>query len=676
MSIFSFHNDLIDGLRGYSIIMVILFHSGIKELKNCFIGVDFTFLLSGYLLTKSSLNKKEKLNISEFYIKRLYRILPCYCIVLFVMVMYRICDGISEIRYLKEYLYSSVCLSNISLSKEKEDYFFAIHSSYLIPYWSLSIEFQFYLLFPLLLSINKVNKIIFKIALISILLLSFIYELYYCYMKESSIYYSFISRIWEFMLGILLSISKMKMNINSEILTLIMIIIPLLNLKMNISIYRLIELFLCMIILKIGERNEKEDVKEDIKDNNTKRNILLNNGIIKWFGKVSYVLYLIHYPILQLQYVLYIKLLIILIICIIIFEGVENKIQKLKISKIQKCIIILLFFLLPLLPQLILYKRFNVINNYYSKSIYNNTDSNSISYFKSNSSSIYRSLPLNIHTLNKPIDYSKLIIYSYDDNFQKNNKIVCRFIYINKFEEIWNNKPIAYLIGDSFALHWVEILNNYCYERNITLVYFQLQSPDIKSYSLEEMMKLIILNDSYYFDIIFISFSTIAQMRNNIYDKFNEYYISLVYKLMKYSDKIFAIEGTPYSHTPGDIKGFSACYVCLFYHQKYCYTVLGYNISFNPKLPSIKHPNYHVIDFFNSQFCYNNICSCVINNEMVYDTILHVNFPITLLFQEEFNEYVDKQLSFKFKIMKEINNETQPIKYYLNGFLNYHQCFW
>lgn len=145
---------------------------------------------------------------------------------------------------------------------------------------------------------------------------------------------------------------------------------------------------------------------------------------------------------------------------------------------------------------------------------------------------------------------------------------------------------------------------------------------------------------------------------------------------MKYSDKIFAIEGTPYSHTPGDIKGFSACYVCLFYHQKYCYTVLGYNISFNPKLPSIKHPNYHVIDFFNSQFCYNNICSCVINNEMVYDTILHVNFPITLLFQEEFNEYVDKQLSFKFKIMKEINNETQPIKYYLNGFLNYHQCFW
>lgn len=673
MSIFSFRNDLIDGIRGYSIIMVILFHSGITGLKNCFIGVDLTFLLSGYLLTKSSLNKNGNQKILDFYIKRLYRIMPSYCLVLFVMVMYRICNGISEVRYLKEYLYNSIYLSNIYWSREKEDYFFAIHSSSLIPYWSLSIEVQFYLLFPLLLSINTANEVIFKITLISIFFLSFIYEIYYSCMKESSIYYSFLGRIWEFMLGMLLSISKMKININSEILTIIMIIIPFLDLKMNISIYRLIELFLCIIILKIGE---KEDTEEDKKDNNTKRNRLLNNEIIRWFGKVSYVLYLIHYPILQLQYVLYVKLIIICIICLIIFEGVENKIQKLKISKTQKCIIILFFFLLPLLPQLILFKRFSIINNYYSISSYNNTDNNNISYFESNTTSLYRSLPLNIHTLNKPIDYSKLIIYSYEENFKRDNKIVCSFINTNKNEEIWNNKPIAYLIGDSFAIHWVEILNNYCYERNITLVYFQLQSPDIKSYSLEEMMKLIILNESYYFDVIFISFSTIAQMRNNIYDKFNEYYISLVYKLMKYSDKILAIEGTPYSHTPGDIKGFSACYLCLFYHQKYCYTILGYNISFNPKLPSIKHPNYHVIDFFNFQFCYNNICSCVIDNEMVYDTILHVNYPITLLFQEEFNEYVDKQLSFKFIIVKEIKNKTQPLKYYLNGFLNYHQCFW
>lgn len=686
MNNLKFRNELIDGLRGYSIILVVLFHLNIKEFHNCFVGVDFTFVLTGYLLTKSSLSNKEDMNLMNYYVKRFYRIFPSYCSVLLIMVIYEIIKGVNEMKYLEEHLYDSVFLSDIYLIKSKEDYFYQIHSSYLIPYWSLSIEIQFYLMFPLLLLLlmKGNNDNLFKIIIIMLLLLSLslIYEIYNNYMKDSSIYYSFCSRIWEFLLGILVSIYKIenkKMNINIDLLTLILLIIPLINIEMNVTLYRVIELLILVMILQNGEENEVEEKeynnnKNDDKNDKRKKSVLLENEIIKWIGKHSYILYLIHYPILQSKYDLSVKLLMMLMICIIMYEEIENRIQRMKICNKKKIIIILLFFFLPLIPLLIINYRFMIKNQIFSSS-YNNNNTNvenninitiPISYFKSSSSSSskYRSIPLHIHTLNKPINYSNVIIYNGSTLGYVLNLEVCNHIKININANELNNQPIAYVIGDSYSKQWMGVIKKYCYERNITLIYTNIQVRYFKQNSIEKLLINKILLYNYHFDMIFISFTTRIVYEFGGFDSMMKILTKLINVVSSFTDEIFVFQGIPFNHVPGSTE-VNICHSCLYERREYCYTILGYNESFNPPFPSLSLPNYHLIDFYNSQFCHNNICSCVINNRMVYDTYFHINPFILRLFNDEFSEYMDNETHFKYKKMREYNiKEKKPIFMY------------
>lgn len=660
-----YFNNSADGIRGITIIFVILFHSNIRYYKQCFIGVDLTFLLSGYLLMKSHMHSDKEYAYYNFYLKRLSHILPAFSLFMLMMFLYHISNGIHELRIIKEYLYSSLFISNIYFKHENEDYFFLVNPSKLLHTWSLSIEIQFYILFSLFIYIYQRNYLIFMIIVSSICINSFLYEIYNIINKETIIYYSLFSRLWEFIIGIIVGMNKQSniITLNTDVLVLLLLLIPFINISINITLFRVIELLLCLIILENGNNILEEESSENKDKKRDSHSIILNNKVLNHIGKLSYILYLIHYPIFRTRYSIYNKLILIYILSVVFYKIIEYSFNKKK-SQNQQTIIMLMLFLLSITPIMIVYIKFNLISSYL---IYNSNNNETNFHSKINISSIpinvlsqYKSLRLDLHSFDNTLNYSNIeyirpndfLRKLFEESFIKEN--------IDEKSEVWNSKPIAYIIGDSYCMQWMGVVKKYCSERNITLVYAQILMKDFLKYSAKEFMKEIIREDmikerNIHFDIIFIAFSLNMKLTLNLEDKYDVQYPILINSLYKYTDEIFAFEGTPHNM----VNSYQCCYFCVYYKQNRCYTILGKNESYAEHYQPIYLSNYHTIDFYEKQFCYNNICSCVINNNIAYDVYVHVNPSVLKLFQNEFDDFIDRTLKSKFKKVKQYNRKDK-----------------
>ena len=149
----------IDGLRAIAVLFVFVFHLNPEILPSGFIGVDLFFVISGYLITGIILNQQESGNWSLriYYIKRIKRIVPLlYVIILFFTVLsYFIFTPKQLVNVAESSFYCVTFLSNIFFYLES-GYFQAINSMNLFLHtWSVSIEMQFYFLYPLLLLFVK-----------------------------------------------------------------------------------------------------------------------------------------------------------------------------------------------------------------------------------------------------------------------------------------------------------------------------------------------------------------------------------------------------------------------------------------------------------------------------------------------------------------------------------------
>ena len=154
------YKSSIDGLRGLAVLFVILFHAKFNYFDGGFLGVDIFFVISGYLITSiilSNINNKNFF-IVDFYIRRIRRIAP---MLLFTMLMCIPLACIIFIPYKLKDFFESIIFSTIFLS----NFLFWYESGYfgdsnflkpLLHTWSLSIEFQFYLFYPLLFIIFKI----------------------------------------------------------------------------------------------------------------------------------------------------------------------------------------------------------------------------------------------------------------------------------------------------------------------------------------------------------------------------------------------------------------------------------------------------------------------------------------------------------------------------------------
>jgi peptidoglycan/LPS O-acetylase OafA/YrhL len=149
----------IEGLRAVAVILVVLYHCRIKWLHGGFEGVDVFFVLSGFLITGLLLKEhdsKKRISILGFYARRTRRILPAAMFVLIVTVLlsyymltFNIYGNVAQ-----DGRWSSVFLANIHFSTFGAQYFnLGAPPSPLTHYWSLAVEEQFYLVWPVLLLI-------------------------------------------------------------------------------------------------------------------------------------------------------------------------------------------------------------------------------------------------------------------------------------------------------------------------------------------------------------------------------------------------------------------------------------------------------------------------------------------------------------------------------------------
>jgi peptidoglycan/LPS O-acetylase OafA/YrhL len=145
----------IDGLRAVAVGMVIVCHAQFTWLKGGFIGVDVFFAISGYVVALTifrSLDQKT-FKLIDFYARRLRRLAPSMYLVLAATLIFCSLYCFPEDAYdvLKNGLLASVFYSNIYLSKQTGHFDPDADRHALLHTWSLSVEQQFYLLFPLLL---------------------------------------------------------------------------------------------------------------------------------------------------------------------------------------------------------------------------------------------------------------------------------------------------------------------------------------------------------------------------------------------------------------------------------------------------------------------------------------------------------------------------------------------
>jgi peptidoglycan/LPS O-acetylase OafA/YrhL len=202
----------IEALRAIAILLVVAFHCHIAAIPGGFVGVDVFYVLSGYLITGLLVTEAEKtssLNLWRFYAKRVRRLLPAASLVLLTtLVMGALLFSPRELELTAQAARANALyVSNLYFSRSASDYFSArVTFNPLLHTWSLSVEEQFYLFWPLLIASGLLvwrsrKGLIAAMALLT--LVSFAVNLWLTDYDRVVAFYALPTRAWEFGLGAL-----------------------------------------------------------------------------------------------------------------------------------------------------------------------------------------------------------------------------------------------------------------------------------------------------------------------------------------------------------------------------------------------------------------------------------------------------------------------------------------
>ena len=303
----SFYRKDIDGLRGISVASVILYHISKSILPGGFVGVDIFFVISGYLVTKIITKQLDEDNFSftDFYGRRLKRIFPAcvVCVFLTLLYSYFIMWNPKELVSISQSSIASIfSLANYyNLFYISSGYFSPDTSRYpLLHLWSLSVEEQFYFVFPIMIFLlykymkRATSTIILICILISLILAESIYKL-----NPSLSYYTLYCRMGEILIGSFLNfLAPLENYYYNEIISMVGLVLT------TGSIYFFNEkivfpgfnsIFPCFGASFL--------IFSGVKQNTIVKKILSFNLFVN-LGLVSYSAYLYHWPIIALSKVM------------------------------------------------------------------------------------------------------------------------------------------------------------------------------------------------------------------------------------------------------------------------------------------------------------------------------------------------------------------------------------
>lgn len=311
----SYRKD-IDGLRALAVVLVILFHAGINQIASGFIGVDIFFAISGFLITGIIVKQREKntFSLASFFVHRLWRIQPAFITMSLATLIATFYLYLPDdfLAYLHSSYYNALLLSNQFFARQSAAY--ASPAADLFPLlhtWSLAIEWQWYLFLPLgilltsaILRLKSIQKVIINpanaLAAMWLILtpLAAALALIMASREADAAYYSLLTRIFEFMVGgaaffltryvrsVPSAVSNVTGILSLAVLLYIAIHPDVIGFYPNI--YALLVVIASALLMFTGTYGNSIASK------------LLSFSPVAFTGRISYSLYLWHWPVLAI----------------------------------------------------------------------------------------------------------------------------------------------------------------------------------------------------------------------------------------------------------------------------------------------------------------------------------------------------------------------------------------
>ena len=299
------YNPEIDCLRAIAAISVIFYHTEIMILNNLvsksgFIGVDIFIVISGFVITRLFFNKN--FSYMRFAERRSRRLFPALFFVILITTIfsYFFLLPLHFINLGQSILANILLISNFLFFYQTNYWDYAVFTKPLLHTWTISLEFQFYIFICIVFLFfrKNISKTVIFFLLISVVLLIFSKKINFDFnLRELSLnnYFLLFTRLWEFLVGSIVAIilnnkkkfKRFKIQSYYNNIGLILILISLLIIetpKDYPNLLTIIPVFGTAIVL--------------LANNKQSSHIILNNSFLIHLGKISYSLYLWHFPIL------------------------------------------------------------------------------------------------------------------------------------------------------------------------------------------------------------------------------------------------------------------------------------------------------------------------------------------------------------------------------------------